>query len=277
MSITLTLRAAPPARVDASPLTPERLTALNAGRVGGLPLRCGRETVEVGELFEIDGYVGDGTLMLAGDLRRLDGIGAGMTRGRLTVRGDCGDRVGAEMRGGELTVDGGVGAYAGCEMAGGVLRIGGDAGARLGGAHPGARAGMTGGEIVVSGGAGEEAGAGMRRGLVAVGGRAGDGAGLRMLAGTAIALGGFVNRGSVGQGNRRGTLVSGAALEPNPLRYAFATRYRPPALTLQLRRLRALGLDVAHALTAGSWSRWSGDTTELGRGEILIFDEEESQ
>ena len=111
---------------------------------------------------------------------------------------------------------------------------------------------MSGGEIVVSGHAGEEAGAGMRRGLIAVGGRAGDGAGLRMLAGTVIALGGFVDRGSLGQGNRRGTLVSGAAVEPNPLRYTFAARYRPPALTLQLRRLRALGLDVADGLIAGA-------------------------
>jgi formylmethanofuran dehydrogenase subunit C len=277
MSIVLTLRTAPPARVDASPLTPERLTALNRGRVAWLPLRCGRETVAVGELFDVDGYVGDGTLTLAGDLRRLDGIGAGMARGHLTVDGNGGDRVGVGMRGGELTVGGDVGAYAGCELAGGVLRIGGGAGARLGGAFPGARAGMTGGEIVVSGGAGEEAGAGMRRGLVAVGGQVADGAGLRMLAGTVIALGGFVNRGSVGQGNRRGTLVSGVAFEPNPLRYAFATRYRPPALTLQLRRLKALGLDVADALIAGSWTRWSGDTTELARGEILIFDEEENQ
>ena len=113
MSLLLTLHAPPPVRVDASPLTPSRLAALNRGRVAGLRLRCGRETVAVGELFEIDGYVGDGTLTLAGDLRRLDRIGAGMTRGRLTVRGDCGDRAGAGMRGGELTVDGGVGAYAG--------------------------------------------------------------------------------------------------------------------------------------------------------------------
>ena len=85
MSLTFSLRAPPPVRVDASPLTPERLTALNRGRVAGLPLRCGRETVEVGDLFEISGYVGDATLTLAGDLRLVDGIGAGMTRGRLTV------------------------------------------------------------------------------------------------------------------------------------------------------------------------------------------------
>ncbi len=156
-------------------------------------------------------------------------------------------------------------------MAGGLLRIAGSAGHRLGGAHPGARAGMTGGEIAVSGDAGEEAGAGLRRGLVVVGGATGSGAGLRMLAGTVIALGGI--GAEAGLGNKRGSLVSGRALDPLPS-YAFAARYRPPALMLQLRRARRLGLTVDDALLRGTWARWSGDRTELRRGEILIFDEE---
>ena len=133
---------------------------------------------------------------------------------------------------------------------------------------------MTGGEIVVSGDAGQEAGAGMRRGLVAVGGRTGSGAGLRMLAGTVLALGGI--GAEAGIGNKRGSLVSGRALDPLPS-YAFATRFRPPALRLQLRRARELGLAVDDALLRGTWARWSGDRTELGRGEILIFSEEEGQ
>ena len=131
---------------------------------------------------------------------------------------------------------------------------------------------MTGGEIVVSGDAGEEAGAGMRRGLVVVGGRTGSGAGLRMLAGTVIALGGI--GAEAGLGNKRGSLVSGGPVEPLP-GYAFAAHYRPPALRLQLRRVRELWLRVDDALMDGAWARWSGDWTELGRGEILIFDEEE--
>jgi formylmethanofuran dehydrogenase subunit C len=94
-----------------------------------------------------------------------------------------------------------------------------------------------------------------------------------MLAGTVIALGGI--GAEAGIGNRRGSLASGSPLEPLP-GYAFATRYRPPALGLQLRRARELGLTVSDALLRGSWARWSGDRTELGRGEILIFDEEES-
>jgi formylmethanofuran dehydrogenase subunit C len=272
VTLTLTLRAQPPARAGAAALIPERLHGLGPAEVARLTVRCGRQTLAVGDLFEASG-AGDEQLVLAGDLRRLDGIGACMSRGRVLVEGPCGDHVGVRMTGGEIVVRGDAGAWAGAELAGGLLRISGDAGPRLGGAYPGARAGMTGGEIVVSGDAGEEAGAGMRRGLVAVGGQTGSGAGLRMLAGTVIALRGI--GAEAGLGNKRGSLVSAATLEPLP-GYAFAARYRPPALGLQLRRARELGLTVADALLRGTWARWSGDRTEIGRGEILIFDEEEA-
>ena len=254
MTLTLTLRTKPPARVRAAPLIPELLRGLNASSVAALLLRCGGETVAVGDLFEVSGAGSEQeALVLRGDLCRFDWIGAGMSSGTIDVHGD-------------------VGAWAGAEMAGGVLRIFGDAGARLGSAYPGTRVGMTGGEIVVTGDAGEEAGAGMRRGLVAVGGRTAAGAGLRMLAGTVISLGGIGD--GAGLGNKRGTLASGRALEPLPS-YAYATRLEPPALRLQLIRVRELGLTVDDALLRGAWARWSGDRTELSRGEILIFDGEE--
>jgi formylmethanofuran dehydrogenase subunit C len=223
----------------------------------------------VGDLFEVSGTA-DEQLVLAGDLRRVDAIGAELSGGRVLVEGPCGDHLGARMAGGEIEVRGDAGDWAGGEMTGGLIRISGGAGHRLGGAYPGARAGMTGGEIVVSGDAGEEAGAGMRRGLIAVGGQTRAGAGLRMLAGTVIALGGI--GAEAGLGNKRGSLVSGRALEPLPS-YAFATRFRPPALGMQLCRARALGLAVNDSLLRGRWARWSGDRTELTRGEILIFDE----
>ena len=273
MTLTLNLRTQPPARVRGAVLTPERLRGLHASAVAGLPVRCGTETIAVGDLFEVSGAGADeDEFVLAGDLRRVDGIGTAMSGGRIVVEGACGDHLGARMTGGEIEVRGHAGDWAGADMAGGLIRISGDAGHRLGGAHPGARAGMTGGEIIVSGDAGEEAGAGMRRGLVAVGGETRAGAGLRMLAGTVIALGGI--GAEAGLGNKRGSLVSGRALELLPS-YAFAARYRPPALGLQLRRVRELGLTVDDALLRGAWVRWSGDRTELTRGEIVIFDDEE--
>jgi formylmethanofuran dehydrogenase subunit C len=266
--LILRLRTQPPARLAASTLTPEHLEGLAPSEVAALTLPCGRERLTVGDVFDVSGEDVQ-QVAFAGDLRRVDGIGAGMSRGRLLVEGLCGDHVGARMSGGEIAVRGGVGAWAGGEMSGGLLRIWGDAGARLGAAYPGVRAGMSGGEIIVAGDAGEEAGAGMRRGLVVVSGRTGSGTGLRMLAGTVIALSGI--GAEAGLGNRRGSLVSGRSIEPLPS-YAFAARYRPPALRLQLHRARDLWLRVDDALVNGTWARWSGDLTELGRGEILIFE-----
>jgi formylmethanofuran dehydrogenase subunit C len=251
VTLTLTLRTPPPALVVATRLIPEELRGLDVSEVGAVEVRCGGEMLAVADLFDVAGTA-DEQLVLAGDLRGFDWIGAGMSSGQIDVRGD-------------------VGAWAGAEMSGGLLRIFGDAGDRLGAAYPGARAGMTGGEIVVSGSAGAETGAGMRRGLVAVSGGTGAGAGLRMLAGTVIALGGI--GAEAGLGNKRGSLVSGRAVEPLSS-YAFATRFHPPALRLQLLRVRELGLTVDDALLRGAWARWSGDRTELARGEILIFDED---
>ena len=238
----------------AAPLIPERMRGLNASAVAAMALRCGGETVAVGDLFEVSGAGSEEeALVLGGDLRGFDFIGAGMTSGEIEVRGD-------------------VGAWAGAEMAGGVLRILGDAGARLGSAYPGTRVGMTGGEIVVTGDAGEEAGAGMRRGLVAVGGRTGNGAGLRMLAGTVIALGGIGDE--AGLGNKRGSLVvrsDARAVAGYAYRHSLPST-GPASPAAPGARARP---DRGRRAAAGAWARWSGDRTELGRGEILIFDGEE--
>jgi hypothetical protein len=83
-----------------------------------------------------------------------------------------------------------------------------------------------------------------------------------------IALGGI--GAEAGLGSKRGSLVSGTPVELLP-GYTFAARYRPPALRLQLLRARDLWLRIDEALIKGAWARWSGDRTELGRGEILVF------
>jgi formylmethanofuran dehydrogenase subunit C len=268
MTLSLALRTPPPGHVDASVLTPQRLRGRGAREISALTLNCGRLALPLGELFDVVG-TGDDYLFVSGDLRLIDGIGQGMATGQLVVDGPCGDHLGAGMSGGEIFVDGDVGAWTGAQMRGGYITIRGNAGDRLGGAYPGARAGMSGGEIVITGDAGQEAGAGLRRGLVAIGGRADAGAGLRMLAGTVIALGGLGP--DAGLGNKRGTIVSGAPMQPLP-GYAFAVRYAPPALRLQLRQLKRRYLPVDDAFLTRLWARWSGDRTELARGEILIFD-----
>jgi formylmethanofuran dehydrogenase subunit C len=268
VTLTLTLREAPPAPIDAEALCPDRLAGLSRPEIERLELWYGNRRPALGELFAVSG-AGESDVRVDGDLSRVACLGAGMAGGRLTLAGGAGPHVGAGMRDGELIVEGDAGDWAGAGMRGGRLVVRGSAGHRLGGAYVGERAGMRGGEILVHGDAGDEAGAGLRRGLIAVAGRVGQAAALRALAGTIVALGAL--GAHPGAGMRRASIVAMSAATPLPT-YARACTYRPPFLRLCLRRLRALGLPVSDGQIEGSYTRWSGDGLELGRGEILILE-----
>jgi formylmethanofuran dehydrogenase subunit C len=268
VTLTLTLREAPAAPVLAEALSPDRLAGLARIEIERLELRHGNRPTALGELFDVSG-AGEEDVWVAGDLARVANVGAGMTRGRLTIAGNAGPHVGAGMRDGEIVVEGDAGDHAGADMRGGRLVVRGSAGRRLGAAYVGERAGMRGGEIVVHGDAGEEAGAGLRRGLIAVAGRTGPAAGLSALAGTLVAFGAL--DALPGAGMRRASIVAMTAATLLPT-YTRACTYRPPFLRLCLRRLRALGLPVTDAHIEGRYTRWSGDGLDLRRGEILILE-----
>jgi formylmethanofuran dehydrogenase subunit C len=265
VTLTLTLRDAPLAPVDAGVLTPDRLAGLSRSEIERLELRHGNRAAPVGELFEVSGD-GEEDVRVEGHAR-LQRVGAGMTGGRLTLSGSAGPHTGARMTGGELLVEGDAGDWAGAGMRGGRLVVRGSAGRRLGAEHAGVR--MRGGEILVHGDAGDEVGAGLRRGLIAVAGRVGAGAGVRALAGTIVALGGL--GAHPGLAMRRATIVAPPPVAPPPT-YALACSYRPPFLSICLRRLRALGLSVGEEWLAARYARWSGDRLDLGRAEILVLE-----
>jgi formylmethanofuran dehydrogenase subunit C len=268
VTLTLTLREAPTAPIDAEVMCPDRLAEMSRPEIERLELWHGNRRTALGELFTVSGQ-GSPDVRVEGDLARVAGLGAGMGGGRLTLAGGAGPHAGAGMRDGELIVEGDAADWAGAGMRGGRLVVRGSVGRRLGGAYAGSRAGMRGGEILVLGDAGDEAGAGLRRGLIAVAGRAGPAAGLRALAGTIVALGAL--GAHPGAGMRRASIVAMAAATLLPT-YARACTYRPPFLRLCLRRLRALGLPVTDEQIEGRYTRWSGDDLELGRGEILILE-----
>src|SRR5215207_7539908 len=247
MTLTLSLREQPAVPLEAEVLSPDRLAGSGRDEIEALPVWHGNERTRVGEFFTVSG-AGDDDVRIEGDLSRVKFVGAGMTAGRLTVAGDLGMHAGAGMRGGELHVEGDAGDWAGAGMRGGRLVVRGSAGRQLGGVYAGDRAGMRGGEIVVGGDAG----------------------GLRMLAGTIVALGGLGAR--AGAGMRRGTIVTMAPASPLAT-FVFSCIYRPPFLVLYLRRLRALGLAVSDEQLEGRYARWCGDGLDLRRGEILILDD----
>ena len=70
---------------------------------------------------------------------------------------------------------------------------------------------------------------------------------------------------------KRGSIVSMEDVELLPT-FTYARTYRPIFLRLYLLRLRELGLGIEDGQNTGSYRRWSGDSVELNRGEVLLLD-----
>jgi len=235
MSYVLTLRSGITERIDASAIITEGACWI------------GRRRVPVAELFDVQGEPGP-DVRIVGNLRHVDGLGAGMSTGTLTIEGDAGDG-------------------AGVAMSGGLLRILGSAGDRLGAPRPGASRGMTGGEIIVTGNVGADAARRVRRGLIVVGGGTGPGAAHAMIAGT-ILVAGRLGAGA-GLWSKRGSVIALGGVEI-PGTYQYACTYRPPFVPVLLRYLeRVRGFATQSRFATGRYKRWTGDVADVGKGEIL--------
>jgi formylmethanofuran dehydrogenase subunit C len=265
--LVLSYKSATTIPVEAECITPDNFAGKTPAEVAALPVQHGNAPAPLGEFFNVQGDAGDGEIVIEGDCRRVKWVGAGMTTGRITVRGDVGMHLGAEMKGVEIHVHGNAGDWVGAEMRGGRIHVRGDAGHLVGAAYRGSRVGMRGGIILVEGKAGNEVGSTMRRGLIAVGGDTGDFPGVSMIAGSVFVFGKAGVR--PGAGMKRGTLAFGGdapALLPT---FRHDCDYRPVFLGLYLRQLRAWGFPVPERLFGGAWRRFSGDLVALGKGEVL--------
>ena len=253
--------------MEADNITPDRFTGLGAADVERLAVMHGSESRVIGDFFGVSGSY-DGVIDLQGDhLGRVKFIGAGMSRGGIRVEGDAGEHLGAGMSGGEIRVNGNATDWVGPEMSGGKIEVLGNAGHMTGSAYRGAAMGMTGGEIIVHGNVRNETGNAMRGGLIAVGGNSGDFTGVNMLSGSIFVLGELGNR--TGAGMKRGSIVSmnDAPLLPT---FSYSCTYRPGYMTLYLLHLSRL-FAIAEEFLQGSYKRYSGDSVELNRGEILLY------
>lgn len=265
-AIALTLRSPVTERIEADGITADRVTALSEVDVARLPVWRGRERLALGDLFDVHGGRSN-QIRIAGDVRHVSGIGAGMTGGAMVIDGDAGASVGAGMTGGRIEVLGSVGDGAGQGMAGGALVVRGSAGNRAGAAAAGRSRGMIGGEIVVVGSVGIEAGARMRRGLLFVGGDAGDHAARAIIAGTVIVLGRTGREAALG--SKRGTLVAVGGVHI-PGTYRYACTYEPPHVRVALVYIgRHFGVTMRPEVIGGRYRRYTGDAGTVGKGEIL--------
>jgi formylmethanofuran dehydrogenase subunit C len=267
VSLSLALHAQPSVPLEADVISPDVLNGKSGAEIERLDVLHGNERVRLAEFFTVRGS-GDGRLELEGELGRIKYIGAGMSAGEIHVNGNVGAHLGAGMRGGTIVVDGNAGDWVGPEMSGGQIVIRGNAGHLTGSAFRGSPVGMTGGEIFVHGNAGNEVGHGMRNGLIAIGGDSGDFTGVNMLAGTVVVLGAPGIR--TGAGMKRGTVIcmKPVALLPT---FAYACTYLPQFARLYLLHLQRSGMPMSADRISGRYARWSGDSVELNRGEILLY------
>jgi formylmethanofuran dehydrogenase subunit C len=130
---TLSLREAPPERLDFLTINPLALGGLSAAEAERLPVGTSRRGVRLGDCFSISLDRSD-TLHIEGGHERLDRVGAALSAGTIRVTGDVGQRLGERLAGGALHVSGTCGPYAGAGATGGTITVEGDAGDHAGGA-----------------------------------------------------------------------------------------------------------------------------------------------
>ena len=263
--LTLKLKTQPEARVDLSSLW-ARLATLPAGGVDRIVVPMGGKPVWLGDLFTVSGSAG-GDVMIAGGSDRLDGVGAGLTGGMLTVDGDVGAGAGVGMKGGKIEIRGNAGGMLASGMKGGIIHVTGSAGDGVGAVASGHRFGMTGGNVIIEGNAGVRVGDKMRRGLIRIVGKTGQAAGSRMCGGTIVAEGGFGP--NAGQLMRRGTLI-GPGVERMLSTFADCGLHELVILSVMARGWsHELGALAPKALPAAV-RRFAGDLAAIGKGELLL-------
>jgi formylmethanofuran dehydrogenase subunit C len=270
--VILSLREPTTIPIEADAISPDNFLGRTKAEIADLPLLYGRRRLTLGDLFTVEGEDSD-HIVLEGDLSHVKHVGQEMTCGCVTIRGDAGMHLGAKMSGGEIIVHGDAGAWAGAHMSGGLIRIHGSAGPMLGAVYTGETLGMRGGVIIVDGSAGVRAAERMRRGIIVVQGDLGDFAGARMIAGSLFTFGTLGAR--PGAGMKRGTLLALGGMSADVLptfRYS-RTCEGPVFLRYYLRRLRAWGLPVTDEHIEGTYRRYTGDATTIGKGEVFIYDQ----
>jgi formylmethanofuran dehydrogenase subunit C len=243
------------------------VVTLKHDAICALPVYLGKKQCRMDDFFTIEGEASD-DLEIRGEVKKVRWIGRAMSRGSINIVGNVGMHLGAYMKGGKIDVSGSASDWVGGEMSGGIIRIAGAAGGQLGAAYRGSRGGMTNGTIIVGGSAGLEIGMRMKRGLIVIGGLVRDFTGLEMKGGTIVLLSGAELR--TGAWMSRGTIIS---LKPIPLlpSFLYASTYTPSFMGVYAKHLATLGISVPYDTRAGAYQRYTGDTSVIGRGEILVW------
>jgi formylmethanofuran dehydrogenase subunit C len=157
-ALTLTLKATRDQSLDCSLLTPENLANLTPKQIEKIELKSVLSSGCVGDFFIVSG-TNSQHLIFKQAHAGLHKIGYQMTRGLITVNGDCGDYLGQQMQGGSIVCKGNAGERVGDKMRRGLILVEGNVGEYC-------AASMMAGTIGVMGSTGARLGYGMKRGTL---------------------------------------------------------------------------------------------------------------
>ncbi len=157
-ALTFTLKKNPSFKVDCRKLSPDKLGGLSVTEIIKLNLLNQNNSPKVADFFEVSGTDTE-QIIFKNSTSQLDYIGYKMSRGCITIEGDCGNFLGANMRNGSIICQGTAGDRVGDQLRRGLILIDGSAGD-----YCGSR--MIAGTIGVYGKAGNYAGFAMRRGTL---------------------------------------------------------------------------------------------------------------
>ncbi|MGM0603298.1 MAG: formylmethanofuran dehydrogenase subunit C [Bacillota bacterium] len=256
--------------VEAEKIRPDITAERTLSEIAALPILAGRKEYKLEDFFKIEGEPSK-DILIEGEIENFKYLGAEMEEGTLFINGSTGMHTGSEMSGGKIEINGDTGDWLGAEMKGGFIKVNGSTGNYVGAAFRGDKLGMNRGVIYIQGDAGSFVGNKMRRGEIIVGGRCGDMPGAQMVAGSIYLFGKTGIR--AGAGMKRGTIISGRQLEIMPT-FDYNIRYYPEFLKIAFKHLKKeYNIDIPTNMMQGFYRRYTGDNTEIGKGEILIWEE----
>jgi formylmethanofuran dehydrogenase subunit C len=257
--------------VEGEVLQPNVLANQSRADIASLRLKSRAGTAyRIDDLFELINDPSE-QIIVYGDCRFVDRIGAGMKAGKLTIMGDAGDECGAGMSGGILEVFGNAGDRLAIGMRRGQIVVHGSAGDNVAGPAVGATRGMQGGDCVILGDVGDRVAERMRRGVIWVGGSAGDYGATQMIAGTIVVMKKIGRHWASGM--RRGTIVltreQAVAFEAQ---LTSAREFELSFLPLLWKHLQGILVDANQTVPNTRWAnRQMGDRSNDGLGEVLTL------
>ncbi len=299
--IDIHFRAETSSRVDGSMLTWDRLSNKSLDEIKSFPIDYDSRKQTLGEVasIRIDNFEAN-SLILRGDLNRVDHLASNTSQATTLLIGDVGDFAGVDQSGGNIIILGNAGDHAAMGRRGGLLQVNGNCGDSLACPHAGMKSGMRGGDVIVHGNVGDRAFERMRRGTALVSGNIGSYVAHQWIAGTIVGLGEIGEHFAIGM--RRGSLILKS--KPTLTRassWSDARSFELSFLPLVWRYLSSLrssvdrtihklfdwlgdqdGPDLSttvngpHGPIPIPTTRWAsrriGDLTNSGRGEILVLE-----